>query len=326
MLRTRDLCVGYSGVQVLGPLDLQLAAGRLVCLLGANGAGKSTLIRTLCGMQPALSGTVELDGAALHQLSPGERARRLAVVLTDRVDAGMLSGFELAALGRYPHLGWSGRLLADDRLLVQEALKAAGALDLAARAVAQMSDGERQRVMLARAVAQQPRVLVLDEITAFLDLPRRIEVMRLLQRLAREQNLAILLSCHDLDLALRCADRLWLVDAQRRLHEGAPEDLVLDGSLNQAFASAGLHFDADRGEWSVAARADDRPIRLVGEGAGRVWARRALERIGYREASSASLEVAVLEDGYRLVEPGATRDFPRLGELVEALEAAEPRP
>lgn len=325
MLRTQGLCVGYDGQTLLGPLDLHLPPGRLVCLLGANGAGKSTLIRTLCGMQAAIAGSVLLDGLALERLSSAERARRLAVVLTDRVEAGLLTGFELAALGRYPYLGWAGRLSTDDRRLVRKSLLAVGAETLAAKPVAEMSDGERQRVMLARALAQQPKVLVLDEITAFLDLPRRIETLHLLQRLAREQRLAILLSCHDLDLALRCADQIWLLDAQRRLHVGAPEDLVLDGCLGEAFCASGLRFDIERGEWGMA-QSYARPVRLVGQGATRIWALRALQRVGYREAEVADLVVVAEPGGYRLMRHGNQQRFSRLGALVDAVERLEEFP
>lgn len=318
MLRTESLSIGYAGQTLIGPLDLQLGAGRLVCLLGANGAGKSTLIRTLTGMQAATGGRVLLDGVELQALGASERARQLAVVLTDRVEAGLLTGFELAALGRYPHLGWNGRLRPDDRIQVCQALEAVDAIALAGKAVAAMSDGERQRVMLARALAQAPKVLVLDEITAFLDLPRRIEVLHLLQRLAREQQLAILLSCHDLDLALRCADVLWLLDHQRNLHVGAPEDLVLDGSLSEAFASSGLRFDIERGEWGLLPAAG-RPIRLIGEGAARIWALRALERVGFYETDVADVTVKVQAGSYRLRSAGREQSFARLGELVEAL-------
>ncbi|CAI8737375.1 ABC transporter ATP-binding protein [Pseudomonas sp. IT-P176] len=320
MLRSYALEVGYRRQAVLGPLDLHLPKGRLVCLLGANGAGKSTLIRTLSAMQRAVSGRIELDGQPLDSLAPAERAKRMAVVLTDRVDPGALSGFELAALGRYPHVGWAGRLNEHDRHIVTQALEHAGAGGLAAKAVANMSDGERQKVLLARALAQQPKVLILDEITAFLDLPRRIETLRLLQQLARERDLAILLSCHDLELALRCADLLWLIDQSRQLQCGAPEDLVLDGRLGQTFSSSGLHFDLERGEWGLAAR-PGRPVRLQASGITRVWTQRALHRIGYQEAGHAALHISAEPMDFRLRDGERTQRFSSLGQLVVALEA-----
>ncbi|ROL70741.1 ABC transporter ATP-binding protein [Pseudomonas vranovensis] len=320
MLRSYALEVGYRRKTVLGPLDLHLPKGRLVCLLGANGAGKSTLIRTLSAMQRAVSGRIELAGQLLDSLTPAERALRMAVVLTDRVDPGVLNGFELAALGRYPHVGWAGRLNEHDRQIVAQALEHAGAAGLAAKAVANMSDGERQKVLLARALAQQPKVLILDEITAFLDLSRRIETLRLLQQLARERDLAILLSCHDLELALRCADLLWLIDPSQQLHCGAPEDLVLDSRLAQTFSSSGLHFDLERGEWDLAT-GPGRPVRLHASGITRVWTQRALQRIGYQETEGAALHISAEPKNFRLHDGELTQQFSSLEQLVRALEA-----
>ncbi len=319
-LSTHGLTVGHGGQALLGPLNLQLPAGRFVCLIGANGAGKSTLIRTLCGMQAAVAGEVRLGGVALQHLSATERARRLAVVLTERVDVAQMSGHGLVCLGRYPHLGWGGRLGPADHAAVQAALQHAGAQSLAHRLVSEMSDGERQKVLIARALAQQPGVLVLDEATAFLDLPRRIETMHLLLALAREQGLAVLLSTHDLELALRHADTLWLIDGERRLHAGAPEDLALDGSLAASFAVDGLAFDLERAELRVS-RSAPRGIRIEGEGMALAWAHRALQRAGYAHDADAALAVHTTAHGaYRLQQGAqAPMHFTTLGALVDAL-------
>lgn len=319
-LSARGLVAGYGRAALLGPLDLSVPAGRLVCLIGANGAGKSTLIRTLCGMQPALAGEVCIDGTPLAALSATERARALSVVLTERVQVTLMTGHELACLGRYPHIGWSGRLDAQDHALVRAALEQAGASALANRLVSEMSDGERQKVMIARALAQQPRLLVLDEATAFLDLPRRIETMQLLLDLARQQQLAVLLSTHDLELALRYADALWLIDGERRVHTGAPEDLALRGVLGSTFAADGLAFDLERGEL-VVGRSGDRPIRLEGNGIPGTWARRALQRAGFAIQAQAPATVHALAEGYTLVPvDGESQRYETLGALVEALE------
>lgn len=321
-LAAQGLVAGYDGQPLLGPYQLHAPRGDFVCLIGANGAGKSTLIRTLCGMQPAVAGDVLLDGRPLAAQSARERARLLAVVLTDRVDTMLMTGYELACLGRYPHIGWGGRLRDADHAIVHGALLQAGAMPLADRLVSRMSDGERQRIMIARALAQQPQLLVLDEATAFLDLPRRIELMQLLQDLAHQQQLSIVLSTHDLELALRYADALWLIDGQRRLHTGAPEDLALRGALSDAFAADGLDFDLDRGELRVG-RGGAIPMRVNGDGVRRVWAQRALQRLGYCVRDDAAQAVDVLDDGYALsLTQGAATRHATVAALAAALRAA----
>ena len=318
-LLAQDLVAGYNGQPLLGPYQLHAARGEFVCLIGANGAGKSTLIRTLCGMQPALAGGILLDGRPLAAQTSRERARLLAVVLTDRVDTMLMTGYELACLGRYPHVGWGGKLRKADHEIVQTALLQAGAMPLAVKLVSHMSDGERQKIMIARALAQQPRLLVLDEATAFLDLPRRIELMQLLQDLAHRQQLSIVLSTHDLELALRYADALWLIDGQRHLHTGAPEDLALSGALSAAFSAEGLAFDLERGELRVG-RGGGIPIRVNGEGMRRVWAQRALQRLGFCIRDDAAPVVDVLDDGYALsLAPGGATRHGTVAALAAAL-------
>lgn len=247
LLRTENLAIGYpqdrrrSGTReprtVLRGLDATLAPGELVCLLGPNGAGKSTLMRTLSGMQPPLAGRVFVAGEEIRELGPRRLARSLAVVLTDRVGGDALTAYALVELGRYPYTGWSGRLTEDDHEVVRRSIEAVGATDLAGRGLGELSDGERQKVMIARALAQEPAVLLLDEVTAFLDLPRRVEVMRILRRLAHEQGKAVLLSTHDLDLALRSADRLWLLPPGGPLHVCTADELIPSGLFERTFGS-----------------------------------------------------------------------------------------
>ena len=269
-------------------ITLDLRAGELVCLLGPNGAGKSTLINTLTGGLRPLAGAVRLAGDDVHALPARELARRVSVVLTDRVDAGALTAYDLAALGRHPHTDWLGRLGEADHAAVRAALASAGAAALAGRLVGELSDGERQRVMLARALAQEAPLLVLDEITAFLDLPRRVEVMRILRALAHHEGRTVLLSTHDLDLALRTADRIWLLPkgtdgAPAALHDGAPEDLVLGGAFEAAFGGAGVAFDRATGTFRMREPHGARVLldARAAAPALRFWTAHALERAGY---------------------------------------------
>lgn len=245
-LRTRDLAVGYRTRRarraVLERVNVVARSGELVCLLGPNGIGKSTLLRTLARMQPALAGRVELEDRDAQQLTPAETARRLGVVLTDRAALDGLSARRVIQLGRYPHTGWFGLLSRDDQHIVDGVIEAVGIGHLAHREFSRLSDGERQRVMIARALAQQPSLLILDEPTAFLDLPSRVELMGLLRDLARRERVAAIVSTHDLDLAVRVADVLWLVMPGGELATGAPEDVMLSGAIADAFEGRRLRF------------------------------------------------------------------------------------
>ncbi len=294
MLQTDTLTIGYRPHRrpahiVSEKLDLTLEAGQLICLLGPNGAGKSTLMRTLAGMQPPLGGRVRLGGDDIASLPSRTVAKRLSIVLTERIDAGLLSAYALVALGRYPYTDWRGRLTAADETIVQNAIDAVGARPLAHRPVSQLSDGERQKIMIARALAQQPDVILLDEPTAYLDLPRRVEIMQILRRLAHDDGRAILLSTHDLHLAMRSADAIWLL-ANGKLHIGAPEDLVLNGAFAAAFAGEGVTFDPMSGSFHVA-HAHRGSIAVVGDGVRAVWTARALERVGFQVDAAAPLRV-----------------------------------
>jgi iron complex transport system ATP-binding protein len=281
-----DLCVGYRHrgrrqVPVLQGVTARLLPGQLTFLLGPNGAGKSTLLRTLIGSQKALSGTVMLGEDELDRLSTRERARRLSVVLTDPIDVGLMTVRGLVALGRSPHVGWFSILDEDDRSTVDWALDAAGATQLADRQVLELSDGERQRAMIARALAQRPSVLLLDEPTAFLDLTRRVELIALLRRLATETGLAVLMSTHDLDLALRTADQLWLVHADGQFETGVPEDIAISGAIERAYGGRDMIFDHDAGTFVLTAGASGSPISIEASGPALHWARRAVHRAGH---------------------------------------------
>jgi iron complex transport system ATP-binding protein len=332
VLAARGLSVGYPAARraparvVLDGLDLVAHPGALTCLLGPNGSGKSTLLRTLAGMQPPLAGDVALCGDRLDGLSARERARRLAVVLTDGVDAGLLRAVDLVALGRHPHTGWDGRLRAADHAAVRWALAAVGAAELADRDVGSLSDGERQRVLIARALAQQPRLLALDEPVAFVDVARRLELTALLRDLAAECDLGVLLTTHDIDLALRTADTVWLIeplaDGRRRLHVGAPEDLVLSGAVDRAFSSDAVRFDAARGTFASTRPAVLR-ARVAGEGPEALWAARALERRGIAvDPGADGLVVTAPGDGTWTVDgAGARTEHRSLGAVVERVAA-----
>ncbi len=297
ILETRGLAIGYRHPRrpthiVAECIDVALLGGRFVCLLGPNGAGKSTLIRTLAGMQAPIKGMVCVAGDPLHALSARALAQRMSLVLTQRIAVGMMSVLSFVALGRHPYTNWTGRLRREDEASVSRALADVGIEALVHRPVCELSDGEIQKVKIARALAQEPRVMILDEATAFLDLPRRVELMILLKRLSRESGRAVLLSTHDLDLALRSADRLWLLPPGGPLREGIPEDLVLDDAFSATFSDAAIAFDKRSGAFVVNGRKKG-TVSLHGGGTPAMWTYRALERAGYRVLPGGAAGVSV---------------------------------
>ena len=248
MLSTIDLAVGYRNgkrvTEVLTHLDVSLYAGELVCLLGANGIGKSTLLRTISGVQPALRGTIEINGRDLTDYSSKELSKLIGIVYTDRTLAGALTVEELVSLGRQPYTGFFGRLDADDRQVVADAIESVGMSHKTYDYVATLSDGERQKAMIARALAQETPIIILDEPTAFLDVASRIETMQLLRQLAQSQQKAVLLSTHDVGLSLPLTDRLWLVTADSTVVEGTTSQFISDGALNNLFPGRNIAFDS----------------------------------------------------------------------------------
>ena len=238
------LTIGYAGKQVASNLQATLQAGEFTCLLGPNGVGKSTLLRTLSGFLRPLEGCVRLNGRDISGLTPHERAGQIGVVLTTKPDAGHITVAELVGMGRYPYTGFFGTLRNRDRRIVDEALALVGIETLKTRLMGTLSDGERQKTMIAKALAQQTPVIFLDEPTAFLDFPSKVETMQLLRRLAHELHKTILLSTHDIEQALQVSDRLWLMDSGA-LHVGSPRQLAADGSLSRFIQHGNIRFDAD---------------------------------------------------------------------------------
>jgi iron complex transport system ATP-binding protein len=299
-LRAIDLSVGYRSRRVrrvvLEHLNVYVRSGELVCLLGPNGIGKSTLLRTLARMQPAMSGCIELGGCDLRRLHQMDLARRLGVVLTERPIVGALTAAQVVEFGRYPHSGWFGTLTERDHEVVRRAIEAVGAQHLANCDYSKLSDGERQRILIARALAQEPLMLLLDEPTAFLDVPSRVELMGLLRRLARDEHLAVVASTHDLELALRTADTLWLITPDGRLHAGAPEDVVVDGRIEEAFRGETIRFSPEEQTFRLVT--GDRGEAVVhGGGLRATLARAVLEREGFAVVSTGDAVLTVVADG-----------------------------
>ena len=332
-LQLQAVSAGYSERRqptkvVVPPFTESLDAGQLVCLIGPNGAGKSTLLRTLAGIQKPLSGQVLLNGQDVHHMSASDRAKHISVVLTQKMEVGLFTGYGLVAMGRHPYTAWSGQLSESDHAVVMRSIEMVGAEKLADQSINTMSDGERQKIMIARALAQEPDLLILDEPTAFLDLPRRVETLVLLRDLAREVGCSIVLSIHDLDLALRLADRIWLLPQGAPIQVGMPEELVLNGAFEAAFESANVAFDAETGAFKTREK-NVHHVYLQGEGVTYIWTRRALERAGYAvserlETGQPHIEIqTIAKDNprWQITVGGQTTDCDSIEALMATLNA-----
>ncbi|MFZ3071325.1 MAG: ABC transporter ATP-binding protein [Anaerolineaceae bacterium] len=330
VLETHELEIGYLQgrswrMSVAKDLDLQIFPQELVCLVGPNGVGKSTLLRTVSRLQPALAGQVFIHGQPLRSFSDKQLASQVSVVLTGQVQVGEMRAVDLVGLGRFPFTGLFDKLNEQDHQVVSEALAMAGAAELTERYVPELSDGERQRIMIARALAQEPALLMLDEPTAFLDLPGRVSMMHLLQELAHRHGKAVLSSTHDLDLALHSADRIWLMSKDGRIVQGSPEDLVLSGQFGTTFTQPNIRFDSTTGNFELAALPERRVV-LHAQGLVGIWTTRALHRSGFEVLTEGTQDDPLVEvcderqdATWRLTRAGLTSEFNSIYALLIAI-------
>ena len=254
-IQIRSLSTGYRGKNnvtvVAHDINATIYGGELTCLLGPNGAGKSTLLRTLSAFLPPVSGDIIIMGRNLHDYSDKELAKVIGVVLTEKTDLRNMTVEDLVGLGRSPYTGFWGTLQEHDRQTVSEAIEMVGITALKDRMVQTLSDGERQKVMIAKALAQETPVIFLDEPTAFLDFPSKVELMQLLHRLSRTTGKTIFLSTHDLDMALQIADTIWLMDQSKGVFIGTPKELADKGTLQVFFVRKGITFDTESGLFHI---------------------------------------------------------------------------
>jgi iron complex transport system ATP-binding protein len=310
------LSLGYSQQgkrkELLRDLSFQLYSGELTCLLGPNGVGKSTLIKAILGDLKPWEGRLILDQQELHTYSLEERAKRIAVVLSEPSYPGNLTVGQLVALGRTPHTSWGGKLSTEDRNWVDQALSDTRLTALQDERLGELSDGQRQKAMIARALAQDGTVLVLDEPTAHLDLINRLDIMTLLREISQEKEKAVLVVTHDLDIALETADRFWLMNCGSPLHMGRPEDILLSGKIQDLFPGEKYRFELERGKVELVQDPDH--LSIEGPAAGVYWVKKALQKAGVRELP----ERLTLLPSFEL-QLGA-KSFKNLDELIHFLK------
>ncbi len=294
----QELSIGYKTgkqeKQILPKLNMSIDKGELVALVGENGAGKSTLLRTIAKLQAPLNGTISFKNKQLSEWTRKDFARLVSFVSTEWINISNIKVEDLVALGRFPYTSWFGNLQQNDFDYVNQALEMVGMKAKAKKYFSELSDGERQRVMIARTLAQDTPIIIMDEPTAFLDLPNKYEIAHLLFRLTREQNKTILFSIHDLSIAMKEADKLWLIN-KNELIEGAPEDLILNRQLIDAFSINKLEFNSDTGEFYVP-RKKGTDISINGKGEYFNWTVKALERLEFNVSCNKEATLSVKVD------------------------------
>jgi iron complex transport system ATP-binding protein len=330
IISAENLSIGYllnrggSSKIIKKDICLNGLKGELIALIGGNGAGKTTLLKTLIGFQPIISGSILIKGISLNHYPEKELARLMSFVSTEIIRVSNLTVYDLIALGRFPHTNWAGRLTNEDRQKVDEAIRLVGLENFQNRKINLISDGERQKAMIARTLAQDTDIILLDEPTAFLDLSNKYEIVQILHKLANERGKTILYSTHDLQTAIVQCDKIWLM-LENQVKEGSPEDLILNGSFSSLFHTKNLFFDAEKGDFRLHKGIGKKAI-VKGEGIALTWTIKALERIGFEIISQSSKykdnHIPIIEVSYPswIVEfNGTEKNFSSLYQVCRAL-------
>lgn len=283
LIEIKNLVVGYhrksQPVPVMEFPDIAIEKGDFIAIAGQNGIGKSTLIKTLVQLIPKISGEILLKGKPVSHYSRTRLASLVSYVSTEVVHSQQMTVRDLVTFGRYPYTNWFGKIEKEDLTIVDEAITLLELQHLASRNIDEVSDGERQRAMIARALAQQTDIVILDEPTAFLDLPHKHEIINLLGKLTREMGKTIIFTTHDLGIAIRETDKLWLLSQDGFFH-GSPEDLVLNGTIAKTFNTPKVSFDIRKGDFSI--KKTFQPLFYIsGKNSVVHWTRNAIEKDGF---------------------------------------------
>ena len=283
ILSFNSLKIGYTSGRdenvLLPPLNACAFKGELIAVIGRNGIGKSTLLRTLAGLQSSLGGEIFYGGKNIRDYSRKDLAQKVGYISTEIVKVTNMTVFDLVALGRFPYTNWIGNIDKKNHEIIMDAIERTSMSAFCNRFVSELSDGERQRTMIARLLAQDTGIMVMDEPTAFLDIGSKYEIMHLMHHLSRDFEKTIIFSTHDLQMAINQSDKIWLI-LDDKLIEGAPEDLLIEGAFDHLFESSHVKFNPEQGTFSFSAD-KKKTMHIEGTGSLRPWTEKAICRIGF---------------------------------------------
>lgn len=322
LLETKSLSIGYQEKRIHKVLqrdiNIRLCKGEIISLMGQNGVGKTTFIKTISGLQPALTGDIFYGGENLKNLSNRQLATRLSLVLTEKPFNSSISVLELIAIGRHPYSGWMGVLSKKDKDVIEWAINETHINYLVEKKLYQLSDGQLQKVMIARALAQETDLIILDEPAAHLDLHNKIEVMMLLRQIAA-QGKGILISTHDMQISTQLSDRLWLFNFNETVKEGVPEDLILNGTLEKTLFLQDYGYDMIHGSVSISQKGPQ--LAVDGPEDIKFWTRQALKRNGFRVVASADIRIRYQDTCWQIITADSCIKCNSIQELLDSLHS-----
>jgi iron complex transport system ATP-binding protein len=327
ILKLDSLEIGYvSGRKkraLLSPLTATASKGEMISIIGMNGIGKSTLLRTLAGVQKQLGGSVFYGEREIREFAPTELARIAGYISTEPVKTGNMTVYDLVSLGRYPYTNWIGTTSEEDKQMIYKAMEKTAVMSFSQRYLTEMSDGERQKAMIARLVAQDTDIMLMDEPTSFLDVRNRFDVLHLLYRLTREESKTIIFTTHDLDMAIRHSDKIWLILGSG-LVEGAPEDLIMNGHFDNLFGrSSSVHFNPENGSYTFKNESRG-AVHVEGSEAYRHWTEEALKRAGYDISAGRVFPLIKISENkkWTIITSGSKIEYASIYDMIAGLSGA----
>jgi iron complex transport system ATP-binding protein len=327
ILSIYDLRIGYAGRRdekvLLPPLTASAKRGEMIALVGRNGTGKSTLLRTLAGLQPSLGGDITYGGKSIREYSRTELARTIGYISTEIVRVTNMRVYDLVSLGRFPYTNWYGKIDKTNNDIITDSIEKTGMSSLSWRFISELSDGERQKAMIARILAQDTGILVMDEPTAFLDIGSKFEILHLMHLLSQKNGKTIVFSTHDLNVAMSQADKIWLI-VDNKMIEGAPEDLMLQGAFDNLFDSSAFRYNSENGTYAFNTETRGE-IYIDGEGIMLHYTKKALNRAGFSVREGEGLPLLKLPSGssnsWQLIDGDSVREFASIYEFISWISA-----